>query len=195
MEQAVIERLKQGKEDAFRYLYEKHYALLCHIARGYVNDRFLAETLVGDVIYHLWEVRESVNIQTSLRSYLVKSVRNHCLDYLSSKREQKEIAFCALSEDELIQNHYMPCEEYPLGLLLEKELENEIYKAIGRLPEECRIVFQKSRFEKKKYEEIASELNISVNTVKYHIKNALHLLGKQLSMYLGVLFLFFFNIR
>lgn len=52
-------------------------------------------------------------------------------------------------------------------------MEIEIEKSINNLPEECRHVFQMSRFDHKKYEDIAQELNISVNTVKYHIKNAL----------------------
>ena len=62
-------------------------------------------------------------------------------------------------------------------------------KAIGRLPDECRRVFRLSRFEERKYEEIAKELNISVNTVKYHIKRALALLHEDLSKYLTAVIL------
>ncbi|WP_373719761.1 RNA polymerase sigma-70 factor [Bacteroides heparinolyticus] len=195
MEQVIIEQLKQGNEKAFKYLYENHYALLCHIAQEYVNDKFLAETLVGDVIYHLWEIHESLDIQISLRSYLVKSVRNRCIDFLSSQRERKEVAFSSLGKEELTQNHYIPSDDYPLGILLEQELESEIHKAIKKLPQECKTVFLKSRFEKKKYEEIALELNISVNTVKYHIKNALRLLNEQLCRYLITLLVFLFCIK
>ena len=57
-------------------------------------------------------------------------------------------------------------------------------KSIGRLPEDCRRVFRMSRFEEKKYDEIAHELQISVNTVKYHIKHALALLHEDLRKYL-----------
>lgn len=71
-----------------------------------------------------------------------------------------------------------------MAVLLEKELEQEIEKSIQNLPKECRTVFQMSRFEDMKYQEIADKLNISVNTVKYHIKNALAILNKDLSRYL-----------
>ena len=87
-ERIIIEQLKRGNEEAYKYLYRHHYALLCHIAREYVGDDFLAETLVGDVVFHLWEVHETLDIQVSLRSYLVRAVRNHCMDYLSSKKER-----------------------------------------------------------------------------------------------------------
>ena len=78
---------------------------------------------------------------------------------------------------------------YKARKLLEKELEQEISKAIDEMPEESRIVFKKSRFELKKNEEIAQELGISVNTVKYHIKRALSFLRERLRGYLPLLIL------
>lgn len=99
-ERIIIEQLKQGNEEAYKYLYRHHYALLCHIAREYVGDDFLAETLVGDVVFHLWEVHETLDIQVSLRSYLVRAVRNHCMDYLSSKKERTEVAFLLFRKKE-----------------------------------------------------------------------------------------------
>lgn len=190
-ERLIKEQLKRGDEEAYKYLYKNHYALLCHVAYGYVNDDFLSETLVGDVMYHLWEVRESLNIQVSIRSYLIKSVRNRCIDYLSSKYEKNEITFSALGGNEMIKEHYLLSDSYPLGTLLERELEEEILRAIQQLPEECRRVFQKSRFEEKKYEEISQELGISINTVKYHIKNALAFLYERLNKYILYLILLF----
>ena len=34
-ERIIIEQLKRGNEEAYKYLYRHHYALLCHIAREY----------------------------------------------------------------------------------------------------------------------------------------------------------------
>ncbi|MCD8043920.1 MAG: RNA polymerase sigma-70 factor [Tannerellaceae bacterium] len=190
-EKLIIEQLKKGNEDIYRYIYDYHYGILCHVADQYVRDSFLAETIVGDVIFHIWEVRDSLQITTSLRSYLVKAVRNRCIGYMNLEYNQKEIAFSALLPEETPENRFIQSDDYPLGLLLEKELENEIYKSINKLPPECRSVFEKSRFEGKKYEEISKELGISVNTVKYHIKSALSFLRKELDKYLLLLTLLF----
>ena len=54
-ETLIVEQLKIGNEDAYQYIYDRHYALLCHVANGYVKDQFLAETIVGDTIFHLWK--------------------------------------------------------------------------------------------------------------------------------------------
>lgn len=192
MEELIIQQLKQGREEAYRYLYECHYALLCHVAQGYVNDKFLAETLVSDVFFHLWEIHKELNIQTSLRNYLIRAVRNHRIDFLNLKQEQTEVPFSALGDETPFQDRYVIDENYPLGMLLEKELEKEIMQTLAQLPEECRKVFLKSRFEKKTYKEIADDLCISVNTVKYHIKNALAFLYSRLGHYLPGIFSLFF---
>lgn len=190
-EQIVVSQLRAGNEEAFHYLYRHHYTMLCHVAYEYVKDRFLAESLVSDVMFHLWEIHESLEIEVSLRSYLITAVRHHCLNYLASKTERTEIAFSALEQGERLAERAYDSEEQPMGRLLEKELEGEIRKAIAALPQECRSVFLKSRFEEKKYEEIAQELNISVNTVKYHIKNALVKLTAQLEKYLYITLIIF----
>ncbi|MBQ8502544.1 MAG: RNA polymerase sigma-70 factor [Bacteroides sp.] len=193
MEQAetiIVEWLRKGNEEAYRYIYAHHYTLLCHVANEYVRDSFLAETIVGDTIFHLWEIRETVCITTSLRSYLMRAVRNRCLNHLALEHEKREIAFSSLASQEFLEERE-EADIQPLGKLLERELEEEIYKAIEHLPQECRRVFSKSRFEGKTYEEIAQELHISINTVKYHIKNAIASLQRDLGKYLLSLLLWF----
>ena len=192
-ETLIVEQLKIGNEDAYQYIYDLHYALLSLVASGYVKDQFLAETIVGDTIFHLWEIRETLAISVSIRSYLVRAVRNRCINYLNSEWEKREIAFSSLMPDEITDDKMTISDSHPLGALLERELEEEIYKAIDKLPNECSRVFDKSRFEGKSYEEISQELGISVNTVKYHIKNALASLQMNLSKYLITLLLFFFG--
>jgi len=187
-EKLIIEQLKRGDERAYQYIYEHHYALLCHVANNYLNDRFIAETIVGDTIFHMWEIRESMEIDISVRSYIMRAVRNRCINHLKAEQNRKEIPFSRLLPDEITENS-LQAQSYPLGILLESELENEIRDAIGKLPVECRGVFMKSRFEEKSYDEIADELGISKNTVKYHIKNALTKLNEHLGKYLTMLFL------
>lgn len=61
----------------------------------------------------------------------------------------------------------------------------------GKLPENTRIIFEKNRFEGKKYTEIAEEQQISVKTVEAHISKALKILRVELKDYLPFLILLF----
>lgn len=190
-EEKIISLLKQGDNSAYKYIYNHHYALLCSVAYEYVKDTFVSETIVDDLIFHLWEKRETITINTSLRAYLIRSTRNRCINYLNLEREKRETTFSAMNTTQESQAFYLESLEYPLGTLLEKELENEVMQAIENLPKETRKVFRMSRWEGKHYEQIAEELGISVNTVKYHMKNALARLSKDLSKYLIAFLLFF----
>jgi len=178
-EQLIVEQLRRGEEGAYRFLYERHYPVLCSIALEYVHDDFLAATIAGDIIFHIWEIRESLSIETSLRSYLIRSVRNRCLNYINSQRVKKEVSASSFGLGDLPLFEYIRDDDYPPDRLLGKELENEISNAIEQLPHQMKTVFKLSRFENKTYEEIAKEMGISVNTVKYHVKQALSLLRKD----------------
>ena len=92
-EHDLIASLKRGDEKAWRYLYERHYVVLCKIAYDFVSDSFWAESIVEDAIFHLWEIRKEVEIRESLRSYLVGAVRNRCLNHLHSAQNRCETCF------------------------------------------------------------------------------------------------------
>lgn len=174
----------RGDNKAYKHLYDAHYVLLCRVAFTFLRDTFLAQALVDDLIINLYEKRERLLITTSLRSYLVRAVRNRCLNYLQLEHERREVQLSSMPAPDDWLFSIATSNDYPLATLLENELEQEISSAVGRLPEECRAVFEKSRYEDKSYEAIAAEMSISVNTVKYHIKNALGKLRKELEGYL-----------
>ena len=190
----LIKKLRKGDERAFRLLYDRHYVLLCRFANQLLNNAALAEEVVDDVIFYLWEHRQEVEIRYSIRAYLMRAVRNRCLNelQLQSHREELHISSFLSPESMDFLDSLFVDNKQPLGMLLEQELEEELKRSIDELPLECRKVFYKSRFEQKKYEEIATELGISVNTVKYHIKNALAFLQRRLGSYLKLLIVYIF---
>lgn len=180
----VMIYLREGNEYAFRFIFDKYYDFLCMVADSYLRDEYISETIVGDIIYNLWEIKDNTDIKYSLRSYLVRSVKNRCINYLQQEYIQREISINQYEDKAAIEELFFIENKHPLESLLEQELENKINSIINELSPECRAVFKMSRFDGMKYEEIASELNISVNTVKYHMKNALGKLRLELKDYI-----------
>lgn len=179
-EKQIIDGIKKGDEKAFQSLYDIYYHRLFCIARQYLQDEFIAETIVSDVFFHLWETRMSVDIRTSLNAYLIRSVRNFSINYLNKNYIEKETS---LENIDVSSSLLFLSDEYPLGRLLEKEMTERVHVEINRLPKETRQVFILNRMEELKYEEVAERLGISVNTVKYHIKQALLILRDRLKDY------------
>lgn len=184
-EHKLLARLKKGDQNAFKEIFNQHYSLLCAIAYNYVKDTAVSETLAEDALLSVWDKFEELTFTTSLKAYLMRAVRNKSIDYLrSSKIEESHISI-----DDVDNHCFLPDEE-----LFEKyvlaELEQKIEAAINTLPEECRKVFTMSRYDDNSYQEIADNLNISINTVKYHIKHALSLLREELKDYLVLIIIF-----
>lgn len=181
-EAILVQQLKAGNDAAYQTLYRLHYGILCAYARQLVGNDFDAEDIVDDTIFHLWEVRDQLHIDRSLRSFLITSVHRRCLNWIRQHSHQP--ATCAIPKDGFLN---FETSAHPLSHLLEKELEEKIRTAIEALPHETRQVFELSRYDDMTYDEIAQHLSISVNTVKYHMKSALRQLYDQLEPYLFML--------
>lgn len=179
--QTIINGIKQGDIIAFEKLYEQYYVYLCVSADHIVNNASDAEEIVSDVFVRLWNIREKLEITTSIKAYLIKAVRNTSLNYLEhSKISSKLSDSLSISDLQLLAWE----SDYPLGQLYEKEILEILDHGIQNLPESCREIFLLSRNEDLKYNDIAERQGISVNTVKTQMKIALSRLRETLKDYL-----------
>ncbi len=168
---------KQVIEEAFR----AHFDGLYRYAWTIIKDEPMAEEMVQNVFYKLWKNRETTTISQSVASYLYRSVYHECLNYL---KHLKVKAAWQAHAARTMENMNNAADKLKL-----KELEERLEEALRELPEQCRTIFQMSRFEELKYMEIAGKLGISVKTVENQMGKALKLLRGKLADFLPV-FLF-----
>lgn len=176
--------LMNGNEKALEHVFSEYYTTLCSVAFQYVRDTQISQSIAEDVLFYLWEKREEILPLDAFKSYLLRMTRNRSVDHLRS--EHKTIGLNFPSAHFFVSDHDI-FESY-----VKTELELLIKEKLNNLSPQCRRVFLLSRFENKTYNEIALEMGISENTVKYHIKTALAYLRKELSPYLLSLFTIFF---
>lgn len=158
-------------EAAFEQVFKQYYKNLHAYACSFLNDTDEAEERVQQVFFKLWERADNLSIQGSIAAYLYRAVHNECLNY--QKHEKIK------SAHRLHVVHRMK-NETATEKTMNKELEQQFREALNELPEQCRTVFQLSRFEELKYREIADKLDISVKTVENHMGKALKLLRLKL---------------
>lgn len=172
----------QGGDHAiFDYFFDKYYKGLCVYAYRMLKSNTEAEDLVQEFFVRILENRRNIFIDTSVKSYFIRSIHNRCLDNLAHqlvKINHEQIRLKMLSVEDL--------QEYPL---LDSELTQQIERAIQKLPDGIRETFMLNRFEGLSYLQIAKQDNISIKTVEYRISKALTILRKDLGDYL--LFLLF----
>lgn len=185
-ENELIKQLQSGEEAAFEFIFKKHFTGLCLFAEHFLKDPDAAEEVVEEFFCHLWETGKYIDITTSLRGFLYKSVYNQCLKYIRRKKVEQKFA-----EDQYYYHDREILEgasaDYPSVNMVIKELEEKITQVINSLPEQCRKIFCMHRYDNKTYPEIAESLQISVNTVKTQMGRALQKLRTELAEYLAIL--------
>jgi RNA polymerase sigma-70 factor (ECF subfamily) len=170
---------------AFEQMFKTHFKALHAYANVTLRDEEQAEEIVQGVFIKLWEKRELLHIDTSVKAYLYRSVHNECLNHIKRNKVKARYEEHAINSG---SNHT----ESAAKLLELKELEGRIQEALAELPQQCRIIFQMSRFEELKYKEIAEQLNLSVKTVENQMGKALKLMRVKLRDFLP-LFLFWLD--
>ena len=169
-----------GKEAAFKALFTEHYKRMYSYACIILKDETEAEEIVQNVFVRLWEKQSSIQIETSLKAYLYRMVHNDCMNHIKHQavvlKFQKEKMYAMKNESD-------NAEEKVTSTQLNEKLSN----ALSELPEQCRTIFQLSRFEDLKYREIAGQLGISEKTVENQMGKALRLLRMKLVDFLPLI--------
>lgn len=176
----IVKELKKGNKGAFEMVFKKYYSSLCVYVMKYCRDESTSKEIVSRFFFNFYEKRKTLQIETSLRSYLFRAVRNTALNYI--RDNSKKVSEQESDADVLTLSLSDSVHETLLG----KELQEVIDDAIDSLPDQCRVIFVKSRFEDKKYKEIAKELNLSINTVETQMSRALKKLRVDLKDYMHV---------
>jgi RNA polymerase sigma-70 factor (ECF subfamily) len=172
--------LRNGDVTVFEMFFRAYYQPLCNYAFTFVQDRDEAEEIVQTTFLSVWEKRETLEIRTSLKSYLYAMVRNTCLNAIKHEKIKQKHAGEELAVGERAN-------ESVAERVLSNELEEQIYLSMEKLPAQCRLIFKLSRFEELKYAEIADQLNISIKTVENQIGKALKIMREELKEYLPMI--------
>jgi RNA polymerase sigma-70 factor (family 1) len=164
-EKELLLKVANGDEQAFSELFNTHHQLLgTHIYR--ITDSVeLAEEVVQDVFLKIWMSRETLTTVQNFRAYLFVISKNHALNCLR-KVAKERIHQKTLEEDVLP----FAAEENP-GLAGYYSLLDE---AIDHLPPQQQKVYLLSRHNRLKYDEIASQMGLSRETVKKYLQGATH---------------------
>ncbi len=174
----IVNKLKQGDEQAFRTMYERYHPELYRYSMKFVRADEAAKEMVQNVFIQVWRNRRKLNPGLSFQAYLFKIARNENFKYL------KLITHETLSRQELSRHAlatYMPVRND--DVFDEYQLIGR--KAIEQLPPKRRLVFEMVQ-EGLTHEEVARELGISIHTVRSQLLKGTLAVKQYLSRYLGI---------
>lgn len=166
--------------NTFEHIFKEYYSQLASFSYQYVKSHDVGEEIVQEMFSNVWAKADKIDIRTNVKSYLYGATRNACLNYLKHQKIERRY-----EEHEMLKPNY-----HDINFLELDELQIEIEKALDKLPEKCREIFVMSRYEEKKYKEIAEELGLSIKTVENQMSRALKVMRASLGKYLPAMLLF-----
>jgi RNA polymerase sigma-70 factor, ECF subfamily len=173
--------------EAFEQVFKSNFKNLHAYAYTIIKDDIMAEEIVQNVFCRLWEKKDKIEIQSSLAAYLYRSVYHESLNYL--KHLKVRSAYSSYAQTQLKNVSDQAEKKILLG-----DLEDKLNQALSELPEQCRTIFQMSRFEELKYQEIADRMGLSIKTIENQMGKALKLLRLKLADFLPAAILTLLNI-
>lgn len=178
--EADLLHLQKADETRFIELLFKHYYTpLCRTVNRIVRDTDAAEDLVQDVFMKVWNNRQTLEINFSIKSYLYRSAINSALNYLEKNKKQVQLEASGFLE---------PSGNNVEEMLNAAEVQQRVQEATDALPPACKTIFVLSRHENMSYREIADTLNISPKTVENQMGKALKHFRDYLNAYIKHLF-------
>lgn len=170
--------LNNGDEKAFERIFKHFTPPLFSFASQYVPDDY-AEGIVQETMIWLWNNRDTIIPEMSLKSLLFTIVKNKCLNKIT--REQTKSRILDEIKAQTTSRYENP------DFYFEQELMELFRSALDKMPELHREAFEMSRIKKMTHIEIAKELEVSKQTVNYRLSKALDFLKKELKDYLPIL--------
>lgn len=182
-EKILLQSVAEGDENAFGELFKTYYNQLGDFILRITESEQLAQEIVQDVFLKIWINRSLLAEVNCFKAYLLVVARNHAFNSLKQiareKSRQKEWVNNVLR---LASNDVDEADIIDTGDLIDQ--------AVALLPPQQKKVYTLSRREGMRQEEIAKELDISLETVKKHMVLALRFLKNHLRTHIGLFILF-----
>lgn len=168
----IMELFQTDRERAFNLFFRQYYTRLCIYAVQLTDDFSESEDIVQGFFVSFWEKERYESITDNLKGYAYLSVRNAALKYIEGR---KRSAFEELPADD--ESLLLISDELSEAERIQKEKALE--RALNALPEQERKALYGVVVEEKSYKAMATELNISTNTLKTYLSRAMKKLRKN----------------
>ena len=179
MHKNIIIHINKGNRKAFKAVFDEYFPALSAFGYKYISDQFIVEDMVQEAFISFWEKRQDFTHINALKSFLYTSVRNRCLNHIKHQtviQKHENALIYELESDHTFTSH-----------VIEEETFNQLFVEIRNLPPSAQEIMLLA-LNGLKNQEIADELNITVNTVKTQKKIAYSKLKENLgSHFNGIL--------
>jgi RNA polymerase sigma-70 factor (family 1) len=166
-ETLLMQLFKAGDRKAYNTVCKEFYQRILYFCRDLLGNELDAEDMVQETFIKLWELHEKFETLNNTKAFLFIAARNACLNFIDKNKKAKNTS---IEPHDNLSND----EEDHLRKMIQAELIAQISIEAESLPPKCRQIFKMFYKEEKSVNEIAAELDVSVQTVNSQLKIAIH---------------------
>lgn len=170
---ALFISIAAGCQPSFTTLYKQYYNQILSRAMFYCKEKSIAEDITQHVFLVVWNKRITLTGIEKAESWLWTVTRNHALSIL--RKEAYNRAYINYVKEGTALK-----EQTPLQVLLNKQKAERIEKIISTLTLRQQQVYRLNRNHGMTYAAIAKVLQLSPDTVKEYMSNALKTVRERL---------------
>ena len=170
----LFRQLAEGDEKAFRKIFDLYKDRLYFVAVKMLKTPAVAEEIVQDVLMAVWTKQSKFATVDDPEAYVFTITYNRIYNQLKKTANEHKLVSELIY---ILQNDQYSGDD----IILASETKAIVDEAIEKLPPQRKLIFQLSRQQGLTHEQIASQLNLSRNTVRNQITEAL----QQIRIHLG----------
>jgi RNA polymerase sigma-70 factor (family 1) len=173
--------IAEGDEWAFLMLFERYAPLIRPFARHITHSEGDAEDIIQETFIRVWLHRDKLTEIHNIKSWLFTVAAHECMRYMRQKLTYEK------KTRELVNHSLQPGEASPLDFVQLNEINRIVREAVNAMPPQRKLIYQMSRDQGLKPAAIATQLVLSVGTVKNVLSLALkeireHLIRSGISL-------------
>ena len=168
-----IQRIKQQDERFLQQLYKDVFPIMMSVAVRFMNNREEQLTAVHNAFMKMIRSIDQFRSNSSFEAWIVRILRNELIDEFRRNNKQSAIKFSELKDD--IQDHNFQIDQ------LENTPPTQLLQLLNQLPPASKVVFNLYAIDEYSIKQISEALEISIETVKWHLKTSRKTLRARIS--------------
>ena len=173
----LLQRYRQGDEQAFREIVSRYKNSLYAFLRRFVNHEDVVEDVFQETFLQLYISQDSFDINRPLRPWLFTIAANKAKDALRKMQRQSSMGMGAIADagdfsvDEVV-NILTSYETTPIDEVSAEETATRVRQVVAEMPDNLRGILVLAYFEQFSYKHMAQILSIPIGTVKSRLHTA-----------------------
>jgi RNA polymerase sigma factor (sigma-70 family) len=168
-----IQHIRQQNERFLQQLYKDVFPIMMSVAVRFMNNREEQLTAVHNAFMKMIRSIDQFRSNSSFEAWIVRILRNEMIDEFRRNNKQSAIKFSELKDD--IQDHNFQIDQ------LENTAPAKLLQLLNELPPASKVVFNLYAIDEYSIKQISEALEISIETVKWHLKTSRKTLRARIS--------------